>query len=394
MKKKMMSILLSLSLAAGLTAISPVNENNAEAAVSGEILLSGSTSIQPLAAVLAKEFKKTNPKVSIKFANVTGSGAGIADATKGIVDIGMSSRGLTAEEKKILAENIICNDGLAVTVNKSNPLNGISPQQLFDLYSGKITNWKTLIRSYDKPVALYSRESGSGTKSCLEDVLKNDYKLDISKSYTDFAGTMSSTGQMQTSVKNNTNSIGYMSLGDLDENQVKALSFDGVKPSIANVANGSYKMSRPFVFATKGVPNTQTKAFIDWCKGNERAQSIIAKMGFVRLSLVKVAPRQVKFTTPKKITLKKGKKRQLKYIVTPANAVNKQVTFMSSNKKAVSVTAKGVVKAKKAGKRATITVTTISGGKKATCKVVVKKAKKNSKASKVKKAGNARNTKN
>ncbi len=77
---------------------------------------------------------------------------------------------------------------------------------------------------------------------------------------------------MQTSVKTNPGAIGYMSLGDLDEKQVKAVKFNGVSPTTENVANGTYKMSRPFVLATKGEATGAAGNFIKWIKNSSNAK--------------------------------------------------------------------------------------------------------------------------
>ena len=203
-------------------------------------------------------------------------------------------------------------------------------------------------------------------------LFRSDFKKDIAKNYGKLDAEISTTGAMQTSVKTNPGAIGYMSLGDLDEKQVKAVKFNGVSPTTENVANGTYKMSRPFVLATKGEATGATGNFIKWIKNSSNAKKIITKMGFVNLSQVKIAPRQIKLNVKSKITLKKGKKKTIKYTVYPANAVNKAVKFKSSNKKVATVSKKGVIKAKKKGK-ATITITTVEGNVKAKIKVTVKK---------------------
>lgn len=366
--QKLIAGVLSLALVVSATTISKVD--TAKAAVSGTITLSGSTSVAPLAQQLAKQFMKENKGVKINFTNITGSGSGISDAMGGKVDIGMSSRALKEEEQSVLMSNVICNDGIAIVVNRSNPVSNITPNQLFDIYAKKTTNWNVITSSYSKAVAAYGRESGSGTRSCFEDVLKNDFSLDIAKNYGTLDAEISTTGAMQTSVKTNPGAIGYMSLGDLDEKVVKAVKFNGVTASKENVANGTYKMSRPFVLATKGTPNAQTAAFINWCKTNQNAQTIIDKMGFVKLGSSTISPRKIK-VAKKSITLKKGKTKKIKYTIYPANATNKKVVFKTSKKKVAVVSSKGVIKAKKKGK-ATITITTVKGKISAKIKVTVK----------------------
>lgn len=370
--KKLIAATIATAMA---FSVAPVTVPNQAKAATATITLSGSTSVSPLAQQLAKQYAKETKGVKINFTNITGSGSGIADAMNGKVDIGMSSRALKADEAKVLNANVICNDGIAIVVNKSNPVSNISPEQLFDLYAKKTTNWKDIVSSYNRAVAVYGRESGSGTRSCFEDVLKNDFSKDIAKNYGKLDAEISTTGAMQTSVKTNPGAIGYMSLGDLDESQVKAVKFNGVAATTANVANGTYKMSRPFVLATKGQATGATASFINWIKTSANAKKIISKMGFVNLAEVKIVPRKITLNVKKKITLKKGKKKTIKYTVYPANDVNKKVKFKSSNKKVATVSSKGVIKAKKKGK-ATITITTVEGNVKAKIKVTVKKSSK------------------
>lgn len=367
MRKKITSIVLSAAIAAAAFAAPGFT---ASAATTGTITLSGSTSVAPLAQELASEFKKSNPGVTINFTNITGSGSGISDAMDGKVDIGMSSRALKDSELEVLKSNVICNDGVAIVVNKANPTNNISAQQLYNLYSKETTNWSA-ISSFNQAVAAYSRESGSGTRSCFEDVLKNDYKLDIANNYGNMDGIIPNTGAMQTSVKGNAGGIGYMSLGDMDETQVKALKFEGVEANVYNVANGSYKMSRPFVMATKGEATGAAKAFIDWCKTNATAQNIVSEMGFVKLGLMKIQPTAMHLNKSA-VSLKPGQSFKLNASFTPSNANMTKVSYSSSKSSVAAVSGSGVITAKSVG-TAVITVKTTQSDKTLvkTCKVTV-----------------------
>ena len=225
-----------------------------------------------------------------------------------------------------------------------------------------------------KEISVNSREDGSGTRGAfielfgVEEKAADGTKVDNT---TVEANITNSTAVMMTSVAGDPYAIGYISLGSLNDT-VKAAKIDGAEATTENVANGTYKMSRPFVLATKGEATGAAGNFIKWIKTSSNAKKIITKMGFVNLSQVKIAPRRIKLNVKSKITLKKGKKKTIKYTVYPANAVNKAVKFKSSNKKVATVSKKGVIKAKKKGK-ATITITTVEGNVKAKIKVTVKK---------------------
>ena len=136
--KKLIAATIATAMA---FSVAPVTVPNQAKAATATITLSGSTSVSPLAQQLAKQYAKETKGVKINFTNITGSGSGIADAMNGKVDIGMSSRALKVDEAKVLNANVICNDGIAIVVNKSNPVSNISPEQLFDLYAKKTTDW-------------------------------------------------------------------------------------------------------------------------------------------------------------------------------------------------------------------------------------------------------------
>ena len=107
----------------------------------GKVTLAGSTSVAPVLEVLAEKYKKYNPDVIFEIQQ-TGSFAGIESVTKGVCDIGMSSRDLyDSERTEGLTEIKIATDGIAVIVNKENELNDISKENIAEIYMGNITSW-------------------------------------------------------------------------------------------------------------------------------------------------------------------------------------------------------------------------------------------------------------
>lgn len=106
----------------------------------GKITVAGSTSVAPLMNVIADEYKKFNPDVTIEIQE-SGSTAGIQSATEKAVDIGMSSRELKDDEAEKLATKQIAMDGIAVIVNKSNSNDNLTSEQIKSIYLGKTTTW-------------------------------------------------------------------------------------------------------------------------------------------------------------------------------------------------------------------------------------------------------------
>ncbi len=113
-----------------------VNKN-----ATGEIMVTGSTSVSPLMEKLAEAYMKLNSNVTIKVSS-TGSSAGMKDAINGNNDLGMASRDLKENEKESLEYKVIAKDGIAIIVSASNNTDNISIENIIKIYTGKITNWE------------------------------------------------------------------------------------------------------------------------------------------------------------------------------------------------------------------------------------------------------------
>ena len=108
--------------------------------LSGKITLAGSTSVAPVMDKLADAYKALNPDVTIEIQQ-SGSSAGISSAIEGVCDFGMSSRELKESEAAQLTSVTIANDGIAIIVNKDNTVNGLTSQQICDIFTGEMTSW-------------------------------------------------------------------------------------------------------------------------------------------------------------------------------------------------------------------------------------------------------------
>lgn len=380
--KKFLSLVLLTALMFTSFNYVPETAKASASEVTGTVVFSGSTSVNPLLQALAEAFNKKNHNIKIVEQNVTGSGSGITDAKNlnSGVDFGMSSRSLTNDESLELDKIQICMDGLAVVVNKKNPMNEISPEQLFKIYTRESSalNWKQVAGSYKNSVKIapFGREAGSGTRSCFEDFFKADYGTALPNGYdVKLDGSLASTGVMQTSVQKNAGGIGYMSLGDLDESKVKALKIDGVEPSKYTVAEGKYAIKRPFllVYNKKKTITPAAKVFLNFIQSSE-GQVIIDKMGFVRNNLVRVKATNIKLRSYS-INIKPGFRYSLIPVVIPKNTSEQKLAFTSSNTTIAKVSDTGMITGVKAG-NATITVKTTDGSNiRKTCKVKVSAAK-------------------
>ena len=248
--------------------------SGAAADLSGSISMVGSTSMEKFANALSESFMEKYPDVTVT-AEFVGSGAGVEAVLGGTADIGNSSGNLKDEEKaKGVAENIVAIDGIAVVVDPANTVGDLTKQQLSDIYEGKVTNWKD-VGGNDAPIVVVGRESGSGTRSAFEELLKLE---DICK----YSNELDSTGAVMAKVASTPGAIGYVSLDVLDDS-VKALKLEGAEPTEENIKAGSYFLSRPFVMATKGEISEQSdlvKALFDYIYSDEGTE-ILKAVGLI-----------------------------------------------------------------------------------------------------------------
>ena len=266
MKKTIAIVLIAL-----LASISLFASGSTEEAAT--VSTDGSTSMEKVILSLSEQYMADHPNVTVTY-NPTGSGSGIAAALEGRCDIGLSSRALKDSEKESgLTETVLAYDGIAIIVNIANSVDALSLDQIYDLFTGQVTNWKE-VGGPDSPVVPIGREAGSGTRSGFEEITKT---ADICA----YSQELTSTGAVITAVSQNPGAIGYASLASkLDA--VTTVAVDGVVPTNETVKSNEYKVQRPFVLATK--TDTQlsdaAQAFFDWITSPE-ADSIIVGAGAV-----------------------------------------------------------------------------------------------------------------
>ena len=276
-------MLLTLTLCAGLFAgcsnsdsgtpsAEPTQTSSEPAKLSGNVATDGSTSMEKIIGSLGEAFTEMNPDVNFTY-NPTGSGTGIQAAIDGTCDIGLSSRALKDEEKATLTETIVALDGIAIIVNPANPVSDLSVEQIAQIYTGEITNWKD-VGGDDLEISRIGREAGSGTRDGFETITDT-------KEACKYNQELTSTGDVITTVAGNPNAIGYASLSAVKDS-VKALTVGGVAPSEETVLDGTYTIQRPFVLATRTgeALSEAAQAFFDFATSAD-ANEIIAAAGAV-----------------------------------------------------------------------------------------------------------------
>jgi len=218
------------------------------------VTVAGSTSVQPYAEVLAENYAARYPDLAVDVQG-GGSSTGIRAAQSGTADIGMSSRSLTEEEQEMW-NVVIARDGLVLIVHTDNPVVGLSTEEVRQIYTGAITNWRE-VGGADRNIHIVTREEGSGTRGAFEDMLMGDSRI------TSRAIVQNTNGSVRQLVSNDIASIGFVSLG-LADHTVKALELNGVAPSWGSVISGDYSLYRPFYFVSAEEPVGTAREFIDF----------------------------------------------------------------------------------------------------------------------------------
>ena len=252
------------------------SEASTTAVVSGTVSTNGSTSMEKVIGSLKEQFQKDNDgQVTVSY-DATGSGAGIEAVTNGTTDIGLSSRALKDEETSAgLTGTTVALDGIAVIVNADSQVSDLSVEQIGQIFSGQITNWKD-VGGADAEIACIGREANSGTRDGFESITDTKDKCKLSQELT-------STGAVIEAVKNSPNAIGYASLSAVEgKDGIKSLTVGGVACTEETVLDGTYQIQRPFVLVTKNdTPLSEAaQAFFDYAT-SPAANDLIRSAGAV-----------------------------------------------------------------------------------------------------------------
>jgi phosphate transport system substrate-binding protein len=251
----------------------------------------GSTTVLPLAERWRAEFNRARPEVDIAVSG-GGSGTGIKALINGTADIANSSREITDKEVEQAraagvhpTEHVVAYDGIAVIVHPDNPVEEFTLQELSDIFSGEVQQWRVVgVRGMGEIQAV-SRDSASGTYEAFKELVvtlggeakDRDYGAAVLKQGSNQA-VLALVAQTRTA-------IGYVGLGYLDESvrAVPVALASGAEPVAAtspNVTNGSYPISRALYCYTDGEPTGVLREYLEWVESLE-GQSIVKELGFV-----------------------------------------------------------------------------------------------------------------
>ncbi|MED1792340.1 MULTISPECIES: phosphate ABC transporter substrate-binding protein [Brevibacillus] len=241
----------------------------------------GSTALQPLVEQTAKDYMAKNQGVQIQVQG-GGSGTGLSQVASGAATIGNSD--IFAEEKSGIPANELVDHkvavvGMAAAVSPKVKVDNLTKQQLIDIFTGKITNWKE-VGGDDMKITLVNRPKSSGTRATF-----NKFAMDGKEEAEGI--TEDSSGTVRKIIAETPGAIGYLALSYFNDT-VKALKLDGVEANAENIATNKYPVWAYEHMYTKGEPTGNAKAFLEYILSDEVQKKTITDLGFLPITDMKV----------------------------------------------------------------------------------------------------------
>ena len=254
----------------------------------GFVQTKGSDTMVNAVQMVAEEFMKEYPHV---FVAVTGggSGVGIASLINKTCGVATASREMKPKEIEMALkrdvnpkEFVVAYDGVAVIVNKGNPVNRLTIEDLHRIFTGKATSWREF-GGKDLPFVTLSREVSSGTHMYFKEEVIQLGKKDSKEEFSKETLLLTSSQAIVEEVAGNEAAIGYLGMGYLSD-RTKALWIgkgkDSHPPDVENVIKKTYPLSRPLYVYTDGAPQGVIKLFVDFTL-NPTGQKQFMETGFV-----------------------------------------------------------------------------------------------------------------
>ncbi|MCZ7431134.1 phosphate ABC transporter substrate-binding protein [Streptomyces sp. WMMC1477] len=257
---------------------------------SGAMRVSGSTTVAPVATDAAQALRKKDLEITV--ATQGGSAGGISQLGAGQIDIGMSSKPLSDQDRAAypdadLQPTQIGADAVGVIVTREVADAGVeslSKQQVRGLFEGTITNWSE-VGGPDLDVFVYDKEPGRGTREVLDKYLYGEEKAPPPPSTDNFA-IVGGNLETRSKLKSTPGSVAPLSTGFIEgHDDLVAVKLDGVAPTAENIASGGYPMARPLFLITDGKPKGRVKTFIDYVLSDE-GQALLPRHGYLPVDML------------------------------------------------------------------------------------------------------------
>lgn len=273
-KFKIAAVLGLLAILIGLTGCANNNSN--------KITVVGSSAMQLLAEQAGNDYRLSHPDSNIVVQG-GGSGTGLSQVQAGAVEIGTSDvfaetqKGIDAQK---LQNHLVAVVGIVPIVNKSAGVKNLTRQQLSDIFTGKITNWKQ-VGGKNQNITVINRSKGSGTRGTFEGLILNG-KKPIQ------AQEQDSNGTVRKIVSSTPGTISYISFPYANDENIQKLSIDKIKPTNKNVETNRWHLWSYEHMYTKGKPNKNVQKFIDYMLGSKVQNDLVPKLGYISINKMQV----------------------------------------------------------------------------------------------------------
>lgn len=268
----------------------------ASSAVASPLRINGSTTVNAPVAEAA-EIVRAESGLEIRVDTQGGSSGGISALGDGLVEIGMSSRPVTEDDRARYPEVDfrpvrIGVDAVALVVSRDvweSGVRALDREQVRRIYEGRLTNWKE-VGGADRRIAFFDKEPGRGTWEVFASWLYGDARKAPLVSHPE----VGSNEEGRSKVATTRGALSQLSAAWADRKTVFPLGLrdpstgDVIEPTFTNVRSGRYPMSRSLFVITDGEPRGAAKTFIDFLLGS-RGQEIVAKHGYLTLDQIERA---------------------------------------------------------------------------------------------------------
>jgi phosphate transport system substrate-binding protein len=255
--------------------------------------VNGSTTVNAVATEAA-EALRAEKKMTIQVDTQGGSSGGISGIGDGSIDVGMSSKPVSDDDRKKYPQvnfvsTEIGRDAVALIVSAdvyNGGVRALTKQQARDIYEGRITNWKQ-VGGADRRIAFFNKEPGRGTWEVFAHWLYGDPKKAPQVSFPEVGANEEARNKVGATKGAISQLSASWAVGGVHALAVRLDDGSVVPPVAAEIVSGRYPMSRPLFFVTNGPPIGQAKIFIDFVL-SPRGQELVRKHGYLRLADLKV----------------------------------------------------------------------------------------------------------
>ena len=243
-----------------------------------KLVITGSSTIAPLVLEMGKRFETRQSGIRVDV-QTGGSSRGISDIRRKLADIGMASRPLRKDEQDLFG-TVIAYDGIGLIVHRSNSLSALDQNEIKEIYTGVITNWKQ-VGGTDAPITVVNKAEGRATL----DLFLQYFQLTNAQIRAHVV--IGDNEQGIKTVAGNPYAIAYVSIGTAEYDaahgvSIKLLRLGDIPASLKTVQEGRFPLSRPLTLVTQEIPTGVVKAFIDFAKSPE-VHDLVTQQYFVPL---------------------------------------------------------------------------------------------------------------